>query len=456
MNGAIHLLGIGGIGMSGLARCLAARGWRVSGSDWASSRLTRDLESQGIRVLIGHDEDNLPADVSFVVRSAAVPEDNPEVVKARTRGVPVLKYAQMLGRLMAGGTGIAVAGCHGKTTTTAMIAYILTRAGLAPSFVCGGIIKQFRTNAAVSSGAHWVCEACEYDRSFLSLVPRCAVITNIEEDHLDYYRDLEEIVGAFQEFAALVGKGGLVVGSMDNEPAAAIVSRLKPHAEGFSLYREADWRAVDLRLEGGLWTFGILKGGESFGRVALRVPGIHNCANALAAVAVANWAGVKPAVIQEALGEFEGCARRFEIRGEKKGVLVVDDYGHHPSEIRATLRAAVERYPDRTVWVVFQPHQFSRTRIFLKEFAASFHDAQMVLIPDIYEARDCEADRCAISSAGLALALRRNGREAHHLPTFDEVVSFLKERIRPGTLLVTMGAGNVVEVAERFLEERRA
>jgi UDP-N-acetylmuramate--alanine ligase len=276
------------------------------------------------------------------------------------------------------------------------------------------------------------------------------VITNIEEDHLDYYRDLTEIQGAFREFAQK--STGPVISSVDNPNSAALLAELKAKGESFSVLQEADWRARNIDVRGGRWTFEVLKYGRPYGQYSLRVAGQHNVSNALAAMAAASWAGVGPEAIELALSEFSGAERRFQLLGEKKGVLVLDDYGHHPTEIQATLKAAKERYPGRKIWCVFQPHQVSRTRIFLKEFSRSFGDAHVVLLPEIYEARDhANGSSARISSADLARAIADQGRAALFLPTFDEVLTFLNDKTTPDVLVLTMGAGNVNDIARRFL-----
>jgi len=441
----IHMVGVGGIGMSGLARCLVAQGHFVTGSDLKPSTLARSL---GIPISAGHDPDNLgPA--QLVVRSAAVRDDNPEIVEARDRKIEVLKYAQMLGRLTQDRLTISVAGCHGKTTTAAMIAYVLTRAGLEPGFVIGGLIPQLGSNGALGRGRHFVTEACEYDRSFHQVLPRCAVVTNIEEDHLDYYRDLAEIVQAYREFASRATE--IVVGSVDNPGAASIIAERKGRDEGYSIERDADWRARNIEVRDGRWTFEVLKYGKSFGEFQLAVPGVHNVSNALAAIAAGTWAGVGREIVQVALSEFAGAARRFQLLGRRNGVAVIDDYGHDPTEIQATLRAARLRYPEKKIWCVFQPHQRSRTRIFLKEFAKAFGDANLVLLPEIYDSRDQESK--PISSADLAKLLDQSGKAALFLPTFDAVVEFLREKATPDCVVLTMGAGDVDEIARKLLAE---
>jgi UDP-N-acetylmuramate--alanine ligase len=438
----LHFVGVGGIGMSGLAKIRVVGGDAVTGCDKAACSFPG--------ALVGHDPSHVRG-ADLVVRTAAVPDTHPEISAAKSLGIPVLKYAEMLGRLSEERETIAVAGCHGKTTTTSMISWVLSRAGLDPTYVCGGVIPQLGSNAAPGSGRHLVVEACEYDRSFMNLSPACAVITNIEEDHLDYYRDITEIRGAFREFA--LKSSGPVISSLDNANSAALLAELKGKGESFSTEKDADWRAKNIAVAGGRWSFEVLKYGRPYGAVTLGVAGLHNVSNALAATAAATWAGVAPETLQLALSEFMGAERRFQLLGEKGGALVIDDYGHHPTEIQATLKAARERYPDRKIWCVFQPHQVSRTKIFMAEFARSFADAHVVLLPEIYEARDqANGNGKRVSSADLAKAIAENGKAVLFLPTFDEVLAFLNKKVTPDVLLITMGAGNVNDIARRFLE----
>lgn len=445
MTERVHLVGIGGSGMSGLARLLVTRGYAVTGSD------LRPVDLPGIPTRVGHDASHVPQGIRILVRSLAVPETNPEVVRAKELGGEILSYAEMVGRLMKGKTGIAVAGTHGKTTTTALISFILSRAGLDPTFVCGSGIPQLGASAAGGKGPHFVAEACEYFRSFLNLTPGCAVITNIEEDHLDYYRDLDEITAAFREFASKIGEEGRVIASLDSPPAAAIVKEFKGRGETFSIVAEADWRARNIAVENGRWSFEVLKYGKPFGPVQLSLAGRHNVSNALAALAAATWAGVGQEIITLALSEFQGTRRRLEYIGERNGAIILDDYAHHPTAVQATIRAVRERYPDRQVWCVFQPHQYSRTRQFLKDFAKSFADAHLVLLTDIYAARDSEEERKRVSSASLASLVDEGGKAALYLPTFDEVVSFLTDKMTKDCVILTMGAGDIGEVARRLM-----
>ena len=439
----IHFVGIGGIGMSGLAKILAIRGDTVSGCDRRASSF--------LGALVGHDPTHLQG-VELVVCTAAIREDHPEIAKAKSLGIPVLKYAEMLGQLTLEKSTIAIAGCHGKTTTTSMIAWILSRAGFGPSYVCGGVIPQLESsNAASGLGKHFVVEACEYDRSFLNLSPACAVITNIEEDHLDYYKDITEINAAFHAFAAK--SSGPIIASADNVYTAALMADFKEKGESFSILKDADWRARSIEVKDGRWAFEVLRYGRPYGQYTLSVAGEHNVSNALAALAAVIWAGVGQEIVQLALSEFTGVDRRFQLLGEKKGALVIDDYGHHPTEIQATLKAVKERYPDRKIWCVFQPHQNSRTRIFMKAFARAFSDAHVVLLPEIYEARDSMNENCKkVSSADLAKALADNGKTAIFLPSFEEVLTLLNDNVTPDVLVLTMGAGDVNDIARRLLD----
>ncbi len=447
MKKVIHLAGIGGAGMSGLARLLVQSGWKVTGSD------LREVAIPQAKTYTGHDASHVPPDIEVLVRSAAVPEDNVEVAKAREKGAEILTYPQMAGRIVNGRTGIAVAGTHGKSTTSAMIAFILSRAGFEPSFLIGAPVPQLEGNAAIGTGKHFVVEACEYNRSFLNFSPHCVVITNTEEDHLDYYRDLDEISGAFREFAGRVSEDGLVIGSADSPPSAAIVKDFKGRGETFSLNGEADWRARNISVEEGQWGFEVLKYGKSFGRINMALAGKHNVYNALAAIAAATWAGVGREIIQLALAEFQGTERRMQVMGEYNGAIVVDDYAHHPSEIKATLSAVKERYPERKIWAVFQPHLHSRTRQFLKDFAASFNDAHLVFVTDVYAARDGEAEKNPINASKLAKMVDENGKAALHVPTFDEVVSLLRRKVQEDCVILTMGAGDIGEVARRVVKQ---
>ena len=458
----VHLIGVGGSGMRALARMLLERRAIVSGSDRAPGGPLERLREQGAAVHVGQCAENLPEACDLVVHSAAIHEQNPELLGARGRGVEVIKYSQMLGRLMAEAVGIAVAGTHGKSTTTAMVAYVLHEAGLDPSFVIGATVPQLGGPSGVGAGAHFVAEACEYDRSFLSLSPRLAAILNVEEDHLDCYRDIGAIVEAFRSFASRVPGEGVLVANGDDRYTRKVLEARRAFAcqvETFGLSDGCTWRAEDPEMDdAGRHHARVVLAGEAFCRLHVPLPGAHNLSNALAAVALLHHAGVRPERIAELLSGFAGAQRRMTQKGHFGQITVLDDYAHHPTEISATLGAIRDHYHPRRLLCVFQPHQHSRTRFLLKDFARSFVLASEVLVPDIYFVRDSEREKEYISSEDLVAQIRLNGGTATYVPTFEAIVERLKQRVRPGDLVVTMGAGDIWEVADelvRWLDEDR-
>ncbi len=427
----------------------------MSGSDLQDSHLLKQLRALGARVVVGHQAENVPPEAELVVISAAIEPDNVELEAAHRRGLPCLKYAQALGQLMDEHTGIAVAGTHGKSTTTAMVTGILKEAGLDPSFVVGAEVPELGGSSGSGRGPHFVVEACEYDRSFLNLHPTFAAITNVEEDHLDYYRDLEDIIEAFSEFAGQVRGDGLLVVNGQDPRAERAASDIDAGVETFAVEAPADWSAWRLLDSQGCYAFSLIHGGADLGRFELAVPGSHFVADALAAVALSVAAGAGVEDCRSALARFQGARRRFERVGRAAGVEVVDDYAHHPTEIRATLRALRQHFPGARLWCVFQPHQHSRTRFLLADFADSFADAHRVLLPDIYFVRDSEQERRAISSADLVRAILKKGRsseEVRYLATFDAIEETLLRELAPGDVLVTMGAGDVWKLGRRLLQ----
>lgn len=444
----IHLVGVGGIGMSGLARILAARGDELSGSDRQPCALAF--------AKVGHDAANVPAGTELLVRSAAVRDDNPEVQEARARNVPVLKYAEMLGRLTREKETIAVAGCHGKTTTTSMISYVLSRAGFAPSFVCGGVITQLGTNAAPGTGKHLVVEACEYDRSFLALAPRGAIVTNVEADHLDYYGTFEALESAFAHFADRVHPDGLLVLGKD-------VPRLiegSARCEVWRLGREVKVRLLAERT--GYFALSLSTPRFALEQVVLGVPGQFNVDNAACALAltVGLWSkaagieGSRPAQLAAGgLERYRGARRRFEPWGELEGVRVVHDYAHHPTEVRVTLETARRVYPGVPLAVLFQPHQHSRTARFLEEFAEALRFADAVVVADVYGAR-AHIDGANLAGAReLVEALQARGVDAREGGACGAAAAlFARALPRPCAALV-LGAGDVVEVKHALLQE---
>jgi UDP-N-acetylmuramate--alanine ligase len=444
----VHLVGIGGSGMRALARMLLGRGAVVSGSDAATSGAIERLTQQGATVCIGQRAENIPDDCEVAVYSAAIHEQNPELVAARDRGIEVLKYSQMLGRLMAQKVGIAVAGTHGKSTTTAMVAYGLCAAGAQPNYIVGATVEQLGGPSGVGQGKHFVAEACEYDRSFLNLSARYAAILNIEEDHLDCYQDLAAIIEAFRAFGARVQSGGLLVVNGEDRNVAEAVRNAPCEVETFGMAETCTWRGVNLVAERGKCIFDVLYGGVAFCRLSLLLPGRHNAYNALAAAALLYHAGLSGKEIAEVLGKFTGTRRRMTLKGQGRDVTVVDDYAHHPTEVQVTLKAIREFYQPQRLLCVFQPHQHSRTRFLLKDFARSFAAADEVIVPDIYFVRDSALEKNYISSQDMVAQIRLNGGTATYLKSFDEINNYLRGGLRAGDLLVTMGAGNVWEIAD--------
>jgi len=448
----VHLIGIGGIGLSAIAKVLLEEGHRVSGSDLKLSPITDALAAQGATIHQGHRAENV-GHADLVIVSSAIPADNLEVAAAHERGIPVVKRDWMLGRMMQGRFGIAVAGSHGKTTITALIALLLTEAGLDPTFIVGGILENLGTNAKAGRGEHFVVEADEYDRTFLGLRPRIVVVTNIEMDHPDCYPELDDLVEAFREFVHLVPADGCVIGCGDEERVREMLEAGSWKLEAgrvitYGLGEGASWQAVDIRSnELGGHDFVALHDGQSVGEFTLRIPGLHNVQNALAVLAVAHQLGLHLADVGEALRGFRGVQRRFEVKGEVNGIIVIDDYAHHPTQIRATLRAARERYPQRTSWAVFQPHTYSRTKALLGEFAASFADADHVVVTDIYAAR--EDDDLGVSAADIVARMKHP--DVRYIPGLDEAADYLLDHLKSGDVLITLGAGDGYKVGEEVL-----
>lgn len=445
LDSRVHFVGVGGIGLSAIARVLLGQGFRVSGSDMRRSPLLDSLRAEGVVIWEGHARDNVNG-ADLVVVSSAVPEHNPEVVAARSLGIPVVKRDWVLGRMMQGYYGIAVAGTHGKTTTSAMIAVILERAGWSPTFVVGGIISGLDTNGRAGKGRYFVVEADEYDRCFLGLRPNIAVVTNIEMDHPDCYADLSEIRDAFTDYLSLVSDDGLVVICGDCPTALQVLSRLRPQ-QGvtperitYGIGEGNRWRATGLSINpwGGT-NFEVWTDDSLLGHFATSVPGRHNVLNGLAALAVTTECGVSADVAGDALRDFHGVGRRFEYKGNVQDVLVYDDYAHHPTEVQATLAAARMQFPEREIWAVFQPHTYSRTLTLMDRFASSFGDADHVVITDIYPAR--ERDSMGVHAKQLVERIAHP--DVHYIGSLDEVAEWLASRLKPGAFLVTLGAGSI-------------
>jgi len=437
--------------MRALAEMLWRRGAVVSGSDMAQSAATARLIQAGMAVSIGQRGENIPEHCDLAVYSAAIKDGNPELLAARERGVEVVKYSRMLGRMMSHSAGIAIAGTHGKSTTTGMVAYVLKAAGLDPSFVVGATVEQLGGPSGVGKGRHFVAEACEFDRSFLNLEPKYAAILNIEEDHPDCYRDIGEIIEAFKQFVAKVPADGLVVVNGDDRDAMKTVVDAACEVETFGLDESCTWRGADLQTEDGLVTMSVIMKQQEFCRLRVPLPGLHNAYNALAAIAVLHHAGLDAEEIVCCLEKYAGARRRMTLKAVEGGITVVDDYAHHPTEIQVTLKAIRDYYKPRRLICVFQPHQHSRTRFQLKDFARSFGEADAVVVPDIYFVRDSEREKDYISSNDLVAQIRLHGGKAVYLKSFREIVEHLKDIAQTGDLMVTMGAGNVWEVADEIV-----
>ena len=445
----IHIVGIGGIGMSAIARVLLeGGGYRVSGSDRSLSEVGRSLADLGAEVYDGHRAEQL-GDAEVVFVSSAIPMDNPEVQAAQVRGIPVLKRPQVLAWLTKPYRTIAVAGTHGKTTTTAMIACLLLEEGLDPSFIVGGILPGLATNARFGKGPFFVIEADEYDRTFLGLQPAVAVVTSVEMDHPDCYPTYEDVQAAFAAYLERVPREGCIVACGDDPGVRRLLARRwgSRRIIRYGFGEACAVRAVGVEANGLGYDFDWVVDGVGRGRFSLQIPGLHNVCNALAVLSVARELGISEEVAREVLRSFSGVARRFEFKGEVGGVTVIDDYAHHPTEIRATLAAARARFNGRTIWAVFQPHTFSRTRALLEEYRQSFGDADHVLVTPIYAAR--EQDTKQVTGADLVDGASH--KDMRYVPDLQSAIAELIRDLKAGDVVVTMGAGDGYRVGEGVL-----
>ena len=428
-------MGIGGAGLSAIARLLLERGERVSGSDLALSGFAQALMQAGAAVAVGHRAANV-AGADLVIASSAIPEDNPELVAARRDGIPVLRRAEFLGELVEGYRTVAVAGTHGKTTTAGMIAWILQQTGRSPSFIVGGELQNLGVNAGSGRGPHFVIEADEYDRTFLGLHPQLAVVTNVDHDHPDCYPTATDFQQAFEAFAAQVQERLVLCA---DDPGAASLAPEGPARTTYGIDPAADWRAEEIKTnQAGGTDFLVLSGGATAGLARLRIPGLHNVRNALAALAVADLLGVPFNDSRAALTEFLGVGRRFQVLGEAGGVTVIDDYAHHPTEIRATLAAARQRYPEQTIWAVYQPHTYSRPKALLAELAGAFADADRVTVTEVYASR--EAPDPAFGGREIAQAIQHP--QVEFVAQLEGAAEHILQRVQAGTALLTLSAGD--------------
>ncbi len=446
----IHFVGIGGVGMSGIAEVLHNLGYAVTGSDSRESENTRRLTSLGIRVAIGHQAEHV-GEADVVVRSSAVAPDNVELVAAHHRVIPVIQRAEMLAELMRMKYGVAVAGTHGKTTTTSMVATVLARGGLDPTIVIGGRLNALGSNAKLGRGDFLVAEADESDGSFLKLSPTIAVVTTIDAEHLDYYRDLAHIQDTFVEFINKVPFYGLAVLCLDQENIQTLLPRVEKRFVTYGLRTQADFLARDVAFKGMTSDFQVSWKHRPLGRLHLRVPGLHNVYNALAAAAVGLDLELDFAVIQEALAEFTGVARRFQILGEPQGIQVVDDYAHHPAEIQATLNAAKSGF-GRNVIAVFQPHRYTRTQALLHEFATAFYQADRLFVTEIYPAG--EPPIPGVHGGQIAEGVEEHGhKNVTYVPEKEELVDAVLAVARPGDMVLILGAGDIWKIGEEIVRK---
>ncbi len=480
----VYIIGIGGAGMSAIAKILINEGYIVSGSDMECSPVTYELGELGVRINTKQNGECLEPDTNLVITSAAINENNQDLKKARSLGLRVVKYSEFLGSLMKKKYGIAISGTHGKTTTTAMISTILKKTGHEPTFVIGGNVTEIGGNSCNGKGSYFVAEACEYDRTFLNLAPQIGVITNIEEDHLDYYKDLDGITDAFTEFVSLIPEDGLLVINNDDANIRKVVKGAKCKVESYSIATASDllnkvipsrrtdfqtcsgglpntdgsnerancksdakWLAVVTYSDKEVNHFSVYKKGEYFGDFCLKTPGLHNVSNALAAISVCNYIGLNGQTVKKALASFNGVSRRFQTISSKNGITIIDDFAHHPTAIKTTLATARAIYPSQRIWCVFQPHQHNRTKLLLREFAMALTLADKVIIADIYAARDSDIERASVSSQDLKRELQAMGCDVECIKNISEIIDNLRLSVKRDDIIMILGAGDIWKVS---------
>ncbi len=445
----LHFVGIGGAGMNGLAEIMVNLGFSVSGSDLVESGVTRRLKDIGAGVVYDHRPDNI-ADPDVVIYSAAIPADNPELIEARTRKIPVISRAVMLAELMRLKFGICIAGTHGKTTTTSMVGQVLTAGGLDPTIVVGGKVKSLESHVRVGTGDYLITEADEYNRSFLALSPTLAVITTLEMEHLDSYSELKSLQDAFYEFASKVPFYGSIIACIDDSAIRDILPKLERRILTYGEDPNADLKPENVWYEQFESNFTVRRGDESLGTFTIRQPGMHNVKNALAAIAVGLELDVPLEKIRPALKDFRGVFRRFELKDEINDILIIDDYAHHPTEIKASLKAARTGWSGRKITAIFQPHLYSRTRDFYREFGESFGDADSVIITSIYPAREKPIE--GITGELIAQWAQTHGHsDTRYVSDKDEIIKQATDRVRPSEIIMTLGAGDVLDISERII-----
>ena len=451
----LHFIGIGGVSMSGLAAILLSEGFSISGSDAQETALTHQLENAGAHIAYEQVAGNITDDIDAVIYTAAIHPTNPEYAAAVEKQIPLLTRAELLGQIMTNyRVPICVAGTHGKTTTTSMAAHVLMAAEMDPTISVGGVLPLIDGNYRIGSKDSFLMEACEYTNSFLSFFPKIGIILDIDADHLDFFKDLDDIRNSFRRFAELLPEDGTLIINADDPACKMITKDLSCHVVTYSLQGKGNYTADLITYdEQGRASFRVLYEGEPIGNFCLQVPGQHNVANALATIALAGELGVDTATIQSGFSSFYGTNRRFEHKGKTGGATIIDDYAHHPTEIRATLRTA-QKVPHNDIWCVFQPHTYTRTKALLPQFAEALAIADKVIVASIYAAR--ELDIYGVSSADLADEVAKLGTDCIYLPTFQEIENYLRKNAKEGDLIITMGAGNIVQVGESLLAGGKA
>ena len=447
----VHFIGIGGISMSGLAEILLKEHFTISGSDAKESALTKHLENMGATVFYPQKASNIIDGIDVVVYTAAIHDDNPEYAEAKRQNLPMLSRAELLGQLMTNyETPIAMSATPGKTTTTSMLSHILLEAETDPTISVGGILNAIGGNIRVGNSDIFVTEACEYTNSFLNFFPKISVILNVEEDHMDFFKDIHDIRNSFHKFSALLPEDGLLVVNKNIEELETITDGLVCNVVTYSETQDADYSAANIEFdELGNASFDLIKYGTYVDRIMLSVVGNHNVSNALGVIAVADALEIPLEVIKKGILSFTGTVRRFQYKGERNGFTIIDDYAHHPTEIRATLTSA-QNYPHKDIWCIFQPHTYTRTKAFFHEFAEALSLADHIILADIYAAR--ETDTLGMTSEALAEELKKLGADAYYLPSFEAIENFVLEKVIHGDVLITMGAGDVVNIGESLLK----
>lgn len=443
----IHFVGIGGIGMSGIAEILQNQGFNVSGSDIGINENTTYLEKLGVKVYLGHSAENVHGSEVVVFSSAVNVGENPEIIEAQKLGIPVLRRAEMLAEISRMKYSIAVAGTHGKTTTTSMVGLILIEAGFDPTVIVGGRLKDFGgTNARLGNGNWIIVEADEYDRSFLQLLPTIAIVNNIEPEHMDIYKDYDDLLETFTSFSNKIPFYGFLAAGLDDNGVKDILPFVNKKIVSYGISRNADFRANNIESSPLGIQYDLLLDGEFLGKVKLNIPGIHNVKNSLAAITVAKKIGIETDLCIEALAKFNGVYRRFDVKGESKGIMVIDDYAHHPTEIQATLQAARSGW-NRRIIAVFQPHTYTRTQKFFKEFARAFDDADIVIVTDVYPARELPIE--GVDGKLIADNMIKYGhKNVYYIPKFDDILPYLQDLVKENDMVITIGAGNIVRISD--------